>query len=261
MNTRSSLAVAVATGVFLVAASCAEYAMSNGLSTIEGSVWYRERIALPPQAEIQVSLQDVARMDTAADVVATTRFTPGAGPPWQFSLAYDPQKLHDKGRYVLRARIEAQGKLLFTNTSQTPAFEDSPVEIRVSPVGGLTPDPPDSGLTKTHWVLTALGDQVASPGVQQRDVDMVLDPEETRVSGFSGCNRFSGGYALNEDRLGFTALASTRMACPEGMEQEQRFLAALGQVARFILSGDSLALYSADDRLLLRFRAVAPKRG
>lgn len=47
------------------------------------------------------------------------------------------------------------------------------------------------------------------------------------------------------------------MACMEGMKQEQRFLEALGEVVRFIISGDSLALYSGDERLILRFRAVA----
>ena len=47
------------------------------------------------------------------------------------------------------------------------------------------------------------------------------------------------------------------MASLEGMEQEQRFLTSLGEVVRFTISGDSLALYSGDERLILRFEAVA----
>jgi heat shock protein HslJ len=41
------------------------------------------------------------------------------------------------------------------------------------------------------------------------------------------------------------------------MEQEQRFLEALGAVVRFTISGDSLAVYTGDGRLILRFKAIA----
>jgi putative lipoprotein len=82
-----------------------------GMKTIEGSVWYRERMALPPNAEIRVSLEDVSRMDVPSEVIATTSFMPQGGTPWDFTLKYDPQRLHEKGRYVLRARIEANGRL------------------------------------------------------------------------------------------------------------------------------------------------------
>ena len=86
---------------------------------------------------------------------------------------------------------------------------------------------------------------------------MVLTSEGDHVRGFSGCNRFTGDYERNESTLRFKPLAATRMACLEGMQQEQRFLGLLGEVARFTISGDSLALYSGDERLILRFEAVA----
>ena len=59
---------------------------SGNVKTIEGSIWYRERIALPPSAEIRVLLEDVARMDVPAEVIASTRVEPKGGPPWSFSL-------------------------------------------------------------------------------------------------------------------------------------------------------------------------------
>ncbi len=88
---------------------------------------------------------------------------------------------------------------------------------------------------------------------------MVLTSEGAQVHGFSGCNRFTGSYELNEGQLRFKPLASTRMACMDGMEQEQRFLEALGEVVRFTLSGDNLALYTGDERLILRFKAISLK--
>lgn len=58
------------------------------------------------------------------------------------------------------------------------------------------------------------------------EVHMVLVTEGNRVRRFAGCKRFMGTYELKEGQLQFRPLASTRMACMEGMEQEQRFLDA-----------------------------------
>lgn len=46
----------------------------DGAKTIEGSVFYRERVMLPPNAEIQITLEDVSKMDVAADVISTIVF-------------------------------------------------------------------------------------------------------------------------------------------------------------------------------------------
>jgi heat shock protein HslJ len=47
--------------------------------------------------------------------------------------------------------------------------------------------------------------------------------EGDRVSGTTGCNRFSGSYRFERGRLVLGPLAMTRMACPgPRMEQEQR---------------------------------------
>ena len=115
---------------------------SGNSETIEGSIWYRERIALPPSAEIRVLLEDVSRMDVPAEVIASTRIEPKGGPPWSFSPPYDPENLQDRGRYVVRVRIEDAGRLLFINTESTPAFgrdPATPLDIRVSRVPQARP--------------------------------------------------------------------------------------------------------------------------
>ena len=115
---------------------------SGNVEAIEGSIWYRERIALPPSAEIRVLLEDVARMDVPAEVIASTRLKPSGGPPWTFKLPYDPDRLQERGRYVVRVRIEDDGRLLFISTESTPAFgrdPNIPLEIRVSRVPTARP--------------------------------------------------------------------------------------------------------------------------
>lgn len=239
---------------------------AGGMKTIEGSVWYRERVALPPTAKIHAYLEDVARMDAPSDVVATMSIDPRGGPPWSFALPYDPERLHDRGRYVVRVRIEADDRLLFISTESIPAFDrdlGAPLEILVSQVPGSRRAEdtrvPDVSLTETYWKLTELGGQAAALGAGERELHMVLTGEGDRVRGFSGCNRFTGSYELRDGQLRFSQLASTRMACVEGMEQEQRFLDALGRAMRFTIHGDGLTLYSGDEQLILRFEAVALK--
>jgi putative lipoprotein len=238
---------------------------TEGMKTIVGSVWYRERMLLPPNAEILINLEEVARADAPSNLISSTRFAPEGGQPWAFSLAYDPGKLHDKGRYVLRARIEANGRLLFTSTEHIPAFDRSPGEplkIIVSQAAGrlaggnVPPTKPDASLTNTYWKLIELNDQPAALGAGNRELHMVLTTEGDRVQGFSGCNKFTGNFQRGDDQLHFKPLASTRMACNTGMEQEKRFLDALGSIVRYALCGESLLLYDRHDQLILRFESV-----
>jgi len=256
----------VVSGACLTALAYGESAGTNEMKTVDGSVWYRERMMLPPNAEITVILEDVSRMDVAADILATTTFSPSGGPPWDFSMEYDPARIDSRHRYAVRARIEVNGQLMFTNRQQVPAFssaEGGPLEIMVSRVRGdrggqhSPPPTPNASLVNTYWKLVEIGGQPATLGAGDRELHMVLTSEGARVSGFSGCNRFTGLYELTDSQLRFKSVASTRMACMEGMDQEKRFLEALGEVVRFTINGDSLALYTGDERLLLRFKAIA----
>ncbi|MNZ43628.1 META domain protein [compost metagenome] len=58
-----------------------------------------------------------------------------------------------------------------------------------------------------------------------------------RAYGNAGCNHWFAGYTLEGENLTFGQAGSTRKMCaPALMEQEQRFLAALGEVRRWDFS-------------------------
>ena len=58
-----------------------------------------------------------------------------------------------------------------------------------------------------------------------------------RAYGSAGCNHWFAGYQRDGDTLRFEQAGSTRKMCPPAlMEQEQRFLQALGQVQRWDFS-------------------------
>lgn len=122
--------------VFLAACSSMEGSMTEQtqkadnslMRVITGEVWYRERIALPPGAEVHVTLEDQSRMDAPAKVITDyTHIVDGAG-PLTFRLVYDPSAIDERMRYGLRAKIEYNGKLLFTSTEHIDPFAGEPGE-------------------------------------------------------------------------------------------------------------------------------------
>jgi len=233
----------------LLVQACTQEPETADVAEIIGTVTYRERIMLPPDALVTISLEDTARMDIKSEEIASTGFVPQGGPPWDFVLEYDPGKINDRGRYALRAKIEVEGRLMFTSTENIPAFEGEagkPVQILVYRVSGKndadTPPPSNANLTDTYWKLTEIDGKPAQLGVNEKEVHMILVSETSRVKGFSGCNTFTGAYEVNEERLTFSQMAVTMMACAEGMEQEQRFLLGMEKTSRYGITGETLQL-------------------
>ena len=88
-----------------------------------------------------------------------------------------------------------------------------------------------------------------------KEAHMILAGAESRVHGNAGCNNFFGQFKTGENTLAFSAVGSTMMACPQAMDTEYGFLAALGATTRYKISGLFLKLY-AEDQLLAQLEAV-----
>ncbi|MGV3001436.1 YbaY family lipoprotein [Vibrio sp.] len=95
------------------------------LASVTGSVFYLERIALPDNAVVTVTLEDVSLADKAAEILATDSFvTGGKQMPFKFKLDYDTNKIVPNHRYNVRAKIELDGKLRFATDTVTPVITD-----------------------------------------------------------------------------------------------------------------------------------------
>ena len=90
---------------------------------VEGSVSWRERIALPADAELQVSLNDVSRMDAPAIMLAEQRIRlQGRQAPITFRMEVDPSRIDPRMTYAVSARVEAGGQLFFINDTSYPVL-------------------------------------------------------------------------------------------------------------------------------------------
>lgn len=239
------------------------------IATITGTATYLEPIILPPGAVVEVTLADVARMDTRAQVIGGTTFPAQGGPPYDFVLEYDPTQLDERGRYAVRVRILAGDRLLFTSTEHIPAFDLDPSRpIVLSKVGGGRPRPtpvnepdrpsiaPHASLINTRWRLVELDGAPASLGAGESEVHMTLEQGSGVVRGFAGCNTFRGTFTVDGSALQLGPLATTRKMCFEGMELEHALLPALAEVTGFTIDGDRLSLFDAQGATRLRMEAI-----
>lgn len=106
----------------------------GGVGRIEGTVYYRERMMLPPGAEVEVQLQDISRPDALATVMASVLLTPEGGPPYHFAIEYEPARIDSRKRYALRATIAVGGSLMFASNEYIDPFAGGPLEVLVQRV-------------------------------------------------------------------------------------------------------------------------------
>ena len=109
----------------------------------------------------------------------------------------------------------------------------------------------------SYWRLTELmGQPVAAPSAGSRVPSIRFEREGGRVSGFSGCNSFSGGFTHAQgNRLRFSQMAATLMACADA-NVEPAFFRVLDSTDSYHVDGDVLVLHRARMAPLARFEAV-----
>ncbi len=104
-------------------------------------------------------------------------------------------------------------------------------------------------ITDVTWVLTAIDKQ--KPIEAPKEITLTFS--DGKVHGNSGCNIVNGSYSVDGNKIQFSQMASTMMACmePEGvMDQEQKILQRLDQAKTFQIENGSLVLIASDQEVL-----------
>ncbi|PWB78297.1 MAG: hypothetical protein C3F15_02100 [Holophagae bacterium] len=164
--------------------------------------------------------------------------------------------LHDPGAPVL---VSLEGQI-----AERPAMEGDDKVLLVVPERFIGVWPGETcgarmttaELTGSIWRLTRLGDPPVIVAESERRPHLTL-AADGRLAGFDGCNRMAGSYQASGRSIAFGQLASTKMACIDGMELELAFAGALDRARRFNVVGTHLDLFGADGELLARFEAEA----
>jgi putative lipoprotein len=227
---------------------------------LQGLATYGEPIELPEDATLDVIIEDVSRADAPADVISRTTVHKPGGLPIPFAIDYAIDRIRPGHRYNVRGRIEQQGRLLFvsdTHHALPPADSTAPFELRLVRTGVSAAS--TAQIENTYWKLLQLGDARVRTPEGQREIHLVLQTSTDgtrRVAGFSGCNRLIGDYTLAGERIAFTQMASTMMACQHGLDTEQAFHATLAEVTRWAIRGEQLDLFDATGERVASFESV-----
>jgi putative lipoprotein len=106
-------------------------------AVLRGTVTYRQRSALTPEAVVQIELRGAAAAGDPPTVVAKRIIERPGQVPIAFELPYDPSAIDPSTAYTVSARITDRGQLQFVTETPVPVLtRGAPpaAEIVVTPV-------------------------------------------------------------------------------------------------------------------------------
>ncbi len=114
---------------------------------------------------------------------------------------------------------------------------------------------PEASLTNTYWKLLEIGDEEVRVQHNQQEAHLIFR-DDGQVVGHTGCNSLMGKYGVNDGKIGFLAMASTRMAC-SGDITEGPMLVAMKNTADLVIEGDRMTLLNEQGDRLATLGAVS----
>lgn len=230
--------------------------------TFIGEVTYRERIALPPDADLTVTLVTFDANGAPHAIGATAPIEAKGQVPLQFVLDIRSDAIVDDQDYGLIAEIRSGGVPLFRNLNPVPVDPALPLPTMIlvnfdppSPSPVTEPAPINgeldvtAALFDTIWQVRNLNGHAVH---EATEVSLSIAPDR-RAGGNGGCNSYFTEAMFDGPALRFGPVAGTRMACDTPvMQQEAEYFAALEATAGYELADRTLYLLDAEGNPLVR---------
>jgi heat shock protein HslJ len=120
-----------------------------------------------------------------------------------------------------------------------------------SSCGSLSPINPLSLLTNNTWELSSLNGNKVDPNQYTGSVPRLDFLDGGKLSGYSGCNNFSGNFLLEGSTLKLDPGAITKKACSGS--GEQAFLSVMNSVNQLKVNKNKLTLFDGTVELMSFF--------
>lgn len=241
------------------------------MGAITGTLTYLDRMALPSDSIITVSLQDISLADAPAVKIAETTFTTeGNQVPLNFNISYDKSKITENHTYSVSAKVYSNDELIRATTDNysviTNGAPTEDLELILNIVSREVDNASSTNSTSTSEDNTSKkvatnieldGKNFVLLSVNGKNIlttssSYSLSFSGNRISG-KFCNNVSGEYTLVNDVLTAPRMISTMMYCesPEGlMDAENTFSKILGEGAKVNFSGKTLTIESGSDKMV-----------
>lgn len=242
---------------------------ASPINFIHGSVFYREKMALPRHAELAIVLYEKKPQIGRVLLSEIQRPVKEKSVPFPFTVSAPENPTADT-EYELEARISVDGIPLFATPSPiiVPLNSDKPLVIMLQRV--IPEESPGeksiSLLTHNRWILrkvkgepVLLYEDQPEPYLSFTAASRKQHPEEMmegRITGSDGCNNIFGAYRIKNTSIQFLNMGSTMMACLHGEEQAQSFAKSLQETSEWHIAGNNLILLQKG-KVLAIFEAVS----
>lgn len=164
---------------------------------VSGTVWIRQKVALPPDAVLTVTLSDASLADAPSKVLSQKAVrTEGKQAPFSFVLPFNPSDIQPNARILLSAAITVDNKLVFITDSVKPVINNGgtkadltlvPVQQTAVPVqagGGATTTVPSTSPTQVNPSSAVLRLPSINPAPTLSVTERVNIPSDSVVNRF-----------------------------------------------------------------------------
>ncbi len=116
---------------------------------------------------------------------------------------------------------------------------------------------PTASLTENPWALVSYGDPAALIPAQSDTQARLEFTSDGKFSGKVGCNSLGGSYVVDGDKIQFSNMVTTLMACAAPlMQQEEKVAGVLNNAEKFTLEGTKLTIIAVGGKNVAVFEAV-----
>lgn len=115
-----------------------------------------------------------------------------------------------------------------------------------------------SEVIEKYWKLTSLdGEEVVMSENQSQEVHFILKDHNKTISGYDGCNSFSGEFELNDNNQFTTSrMRSTLRICPDSDFNDVKFNSLFTGPVTYKVNGDVLILTNNTNKVQAVFDAI-----
>ncbi|MDD4852893.1 MAG: META domain-containing protein [Acinetobacter towneri] len=135
--------------------------------------------------------------------------------------------------------------------------ETMPTQTSASQISAIN----QANLVQRTWTATQLGNSMLKTEANRQNLPYLnFDAATQTVTGSDSCNRLSGSYVAGRDTLQLGQLATTRMACLNNNNLDQKLHEALNKVTHYQVYGKTLKLLDRHGNLLIQFETPTAAR-
>lgn len=201
---------------------------------VSGTATYRERLAMPPDALLEVKLVATTADKAEPRPLASIIVRPTGQVPVPFVLSYDSNAVEPETDYAIEAVLLVDGRPIFHDLSAATSLTNGTGGTVIITMKMVQPGETEPLITRDailgDWEVFEIGGQPIEGG----RVPTLSFDKDGNASGTGSCNRFNGRADIGEGTIALGPMAATQMACPDPLgAQERSFFDALSQVTGF----------------------------